>query len=104
MTQPGLVLYPHFQKTVIPGWLDKALKHRHRSTAALDNVVLLTPNPEWVRSLPNAKLPDRNDFTHYARDVPARVRAWQTAVDESQRLGDEFAALTRQASVQSQPL
>ena len=32
----GLVLYPHFQKTVIPGWLDKALKHRHRATAHLD--------------------------------------------------------------------
>jgi len=28
----GLVLYPHFQKTVIPGWLDKALKR----SAAMD--------------------------------------------------------------------
>ena len=41
----GLVLYPHFQKTVIPGWLDKALKHRHRATAHLDRVVLLSPRP-----------------------------------------------------------
>ncbi|WP_133699667.1 phospholipase [Roseateles toxinivorans] len=101
MSEPGLVLYPHFQKTVVPGWLDKALKHRHRATAALDNVVLLTPNPEWVRSLPNAKLPDRNDFTHYALDVPGRVKAWQGAVDESQRLRDEFAALTQLSSVPS---
>ena len=35
----GLVLYPHFQRTVIPGWLDKALKHRHRATAHLDSIV-----------------------------------------------------------------
>jgi hypothetical protein len=25
----GVVLYPHFQKAVIPGWLDKGLKWRH---------------------------------------------------------------------------
>jgi hypothetical protein len=31
---PGLVLYPHFQKAVVPGWLDKGLKWRHRATPA----------------------------------------------------------------------
>ena len=34
----GLVLYPHFQPTVVPGWLDKGLKHRHGATARLSNV------------------------------------------------------------------
>ena len=87
----GLVLYPHFQRTVIPGWLDKALKHRHRATAHLDNVVLLSPAPEWVASLPNAKLPDRGDFKRYADDTPARVAVWSRAVRESERLRDEFA-------------
>lgn len=87
----GLVLYPHFQKTVIPGWLDKALKHRHRASAHLDNVVLLSPRPEWIETLPNAKLPDRNDFKAYGEDVPARIVAWRRAVAESQRLADEFA-------------
>jgi hypothetical protein len=52
-----LVLYPHFQRQVVPGWLDKALKHRHRSTAFLDNVVLLCPSPAWIARLPGAKLP-----------------------------------------------
>ena len=37
----GLVLYPHFQPHLVPGWLDKALRHRHRASARLDNVVLL---------------------------------------------------------------
>jgi len=89
----GLVLYPHFQKTVIPGWLDKALKHRHRATAHLDRVVLLSPRPEWIATLPNAKLPDRNDFKAYGDDVTGRIAAWSRALGESQRLADEFAAL-----------
>jgi len=87
----GLVLYPHFQKTVIPGWLDKALKHRHRASAHLDNVVLLSPRPEWIATLPNAKLPDRNDFKAYGDDLQGRIAAWRRAVTESQRLADEFA-------------
>jgi hypothetical protein len=84
----GLVLYPHFQKTVIPGWLDKALKHRHRATAHLDRVVLLSPRPEWIATLPNGKLPDRNDFKAYGDDLAGRIQAWSRA------LADEFAELT----------
>jgi hypothetical protein len=91
LKSPGLVLYPHFQREVVPGWLDKQLKWRHQATAALDGMVLLAPNPEWVRQLPNGKLPDRQDFTHYGLDTAARVRAWQTATAASQQLADELA-------------
>ena len=48
------MLNPHFQKTVIPGWLDKACRHRHRATAHLDNVIVLSPRAEWIATLPNA--------------------------------------------------
>jgi hypothetical protein len=89
--QPEIVLYPHFQRSVVPGWLDKGLKWRHRSTHFLDNMVLLAPNPDWVKTLPNGKLPDRNDFTYYGNDLSARVKAWTTAVSASQQLADEFA-------------
>jgi hypothetical protein len=68
----GLVLYPHFQRQVVPGWLDKVLKHRHHATPYLDNVIVLAPQPEWVRRLPDAKLPDRTDFKRYGR--PRRSR------------------------------
>ena len=92
MTNPhGLVLYPHFQKTIVPGWLDKALRHRHRATAHLDNVVVLSPRAEWVRTLPRGKLPDRNDFKHFGDDLAGRAAAWTRAVQESERLRDEFA-------------
>jgi hypothetical protein len=90
MVGDGIALYPHFQASVVPGWLDKALKHRHRTSAFLDNVVLLTPNPEWVKTLPNGKLPDRNDFQRYLNDVPGRARDWLRAVREGERLRDEF--------------
>ncbi len=91
--EAGLVLYPHFQATVVPGWLDKALKHRHRATPHLDNVVLLSPHSDWVRKLPNAKLPDRSDFTAYGNDLAGRMKAWRRALAEAQRLADEFAEL-----------
>jgi hypothetical protein len=87
----GLVLYPHFQKAVVPGWLDKGLKWRHKATHFLDTMVLLAPNPEWVKTLPNGKLPDRTDFTHYGNDLAGRVRAWNAACRASQQMVDEFA-------------
>lgn len=85
-----VVLYPHFQQAVVPGWLDKTLKHRHVATASLDHMVVIAPKPQWVATLPNAKLPDRHDFIHYKNDFAGRVQAWQCAVNESQRLVDEL--------------
>jgi hypothetical protein len=87
----GLALYPHFQAQVVPGWLDKALRHRHASTPALDKLVVLAPSPQWVAGLPGGKLPDRSDFKTYAHDVPARQALWRRVVAESERLADEFA-------------
>ena len=78
----GLVLYPHFQHQVVPGWLDKALRWRHKATPALDSMVVLSPDPQWVKTLPNAKLPDRQDFTHYGPDTAARSKAWLAATGQ----------------------
>ena len=86
----GLVLYPHFQRQVVPGWLDKPFKRRHRASAALDNVLLLAPDPAWIATLPHAKLPDRADFKRYQHDEPGRIAAWRRALAESQRLADDF--------------
>ncbi len=86
----SLVLYPHFQQAVVPGWLDKALKWRHAPTSFLDSTIVLAPNPEWVKTLPNGKLPDRTDFMTYQNDFPGRVKVWHAAVKASQQLADEF--------------
>ncbi|MBC7917159.1 MAG: patatin-like phospholipase family protein [Rhodoferax sp.] len=91
-TQSGIVLYPHFQKAVVPGWLDKGLKWRHKATHHLDTMLLLAPNPEWVKTLPNGKLPDRTDFTRYGQDLASRVKAWTAATSASEQMAAEFSA------------
>ncbi|CAD5374793.1 conserved hypothetical protein [Rubrivivax sp. A210] len=91
----GLVLYPHFQTRIVPGWLDKAWTRRHHATGFLSNLVLLAPTPEWLATLPHGKLPDRQDFKAYGDDHAARQRDWRRALAESQRLADEFAELVQ---------
>jgi hypothetical protein len=88
--EQSLVLYPHFQRGVVPGWLDKSLPWRHKASAFLDNVMVLAPNPDWIKTLPNHKLPDRQDFMHYKHDFAARVRVWSEAVASAAQLADEF--------------
>jgi hypothetical protein len=83
-----IVLVPHFQPSLVPGWLDKALTSRHRPSPWLDNVLLLCPRADWIASLPNAKLPDRQDFKALA--VEQRQRDWRLAVQRSRQLADEF--------------
>jgi hypothetical protein len=101
---PGLVLYPHFQPTLVPGWLDKPLRRRHRASARLDNVVVLAPAAEWIAGLPGAKIPDRGDFKAYGDDHAARMAAWRIATAEGARLADEFDALSRRGSIDALPL
>ena len=91
----GLTLYPHFQKNLVPGWLDKKLTRRHVATPFLDTTIILSPNPQWVKTLPNGKLPDRSDFLNYQGNFEGRVKVWQTAVAESGRLSDELAQWLR---------
>lgn len=86
----GLVLYPHFQRAVVPGWLDKALPWRHRPSAFLDRMLVLAPDPAWVATLPHGKLPDRTDFTRYGNQHGQRIQAWSRAVAQSHQLAEEF--------------
>ena len=99
------MLYPHFQKNVVPGWLDKALKWRHGPTRFLDHTVVLAPNPEWVKTLPGGKLPDRKDFMTFERNLAGRVKFWNAAASASQQLADEFGAWLQNPSLLNvQPL
>jgi hypothetical protein len=86
----GLVLYPHFQQEVVPGWLDKRLKWRHRASPGLSNMVLIAPNPAWVATLPGGKLPDRHDFTSLS--YSQRVAQWTQSVSAARQLADEWQA------------
>ena len=87
-----IVLYPHFQKAVVPGWLDKAWKRRHVASHALDRMLVIAPDPDWVRTLPDGKLPDRSDFTRFGQDLAGRMKVWNAATAAATQLADEFAA------------
>jgi hypothetical protein len=100
----GLVLYPHFQPQVVPGWLDKPWKRRHASTPSLDNVVVLAPSAGWIASLPGGRLPARQDFKAYGDDHAGRRAAWWRAVAESERLADDFTTIVGRTSLDALPL
>ena len=91
--QPGIVLYPHFTDRVVPGWFDKTLPWRRGDASRLQDVVLVSPSPDYLATLPDRKLPDRKDFEKYVGDDAGRERAWRRAIAESDRLGDEFLEL-----------
>ncbi len=88
---PGLVMYPHFSDFLVPGWLDKSMPWRRARGAWLDNLILVSPSPEFVARLPNAKLPDRTDFKRYGQNHQARIRDWLQAVGESERMAEALA-------------
>ncbi len=87
----GLVLYPHFSSHVLPGWFDKSLRWRRTRWANFRRALLLTPTDEFVATLPNRKIPDRNDF--YRMGDAERIAAWRKTVAESARLADELREL-----------
>ena len=61
--------------------------------------VVLAPNPEWVKTLPNGKLPDRKDFMTYDRDLAGRVKVWNAAARASQQLAEEFSSWLQNPSL-----
>jgi hypothetical protein len=94
-TRPdGIVFYPHFNDFVTPGWLDKHLPWRRspRGHPWLDNMLLVAPAPSFLATLPNGKLPDRQDFYRYGSDHAGRIRAWETAIAECGRLAEAVLA------------
>ncbi|MBO1254884.1 patatin-like phospholipase family protein [Alteromonas sp. 5E99-2] len=84
----GLTLYPHFSTSPVAGWFDKGNPNRRPHAQNYDNVVMLVPSDEFVKSLPYGKIPDRKDFKSMADKE--RIHYWQKVISESERLGDYF--------------
>ena len=89
-----IVFYPHFSPWVTPGWLDKHLPWRRaaRAHAWLDDVLLVTPSATFLATLPNGKLPDRQDFYRYGADHAGRIGAWERAIAECARFAEAVLA------------
>ena len=82
----GFTLYPHFYPTLTPGWFDKPFSSRRRRGEDSDDLLLITPTPGFIASLPGAKIPDRKD----PRRLGPRVchKTWSGVGEASKRLGD----------------
>ena len=87
------MLYPHFQKAVVPGWLDKGLAWRHGATPFLDSMMVLAPDPDWVRSAARtASCRTAPTSRATAPTWPARMqRLERRGSGRAQQLAEEFA-------------
>ncbi|MCC5856855.1 MAG: patatin-like phospholipase family protein [Ectothiorhodospiraceae bacterium] len=85
-----IVLFPHYEHRMVPGWFDKPLPWRRAPGGAMDSVLLVAPSAGFVESLPRRRIPDRKDFYRYAGDDAARARDWQRVSDATRRLADAF--------------
>lgn len=81
-----LVLYPHYNERIIPGWFDKPLKWRKPKPENIENMLLIAPSDEFVAQLPYGKIPDRGDFKRF--DTPTRIEYWKNVLTQTETLAD----------------
>ena len=86
----GLILYPHFYDHFKMRWFDKFYPWRKAPAHKLDNVIMLAPRPDWVKALPDGKIPSRQDFPKYRKNEAERFEKWHEVVRRSHALGEEF--------------
>lgn len=100
----GIVFVPHYEQRVVPGWFDKGLKRRQARHT--DRLLVLSPAPALVASLPGGKIPCRQDFTRYHGHDDQRLAAWAAARAASHDIAAEFADLVAGGDVAAalQPL
>lgn len=83
-----IVLMPHFETKLVPGWLDKRLAWRTPRHA--DHVLLVGPGPAVRQRLVDGAVPTRRDFYRYAGDDRQREKVWRQAVDAGRFMRDAF--------------
>lgn len=85
-----LVLFPHFEERVIPGWFDKRLPWRKPEKDRMASVLQIAPSPAFIAKLPFGKIPDRTDFYRFQGRDAERFKYWRQVIAECQRLADEL--------------
>ena len=94
-----LTLFFHHQERIIPGWLDKKIVRRVPDAETLSNVLMVFPSQSFIETLPDKKVPDRDDFLTYIDDHDQRVKNWYKAVELSAPLGDDFLELVESGRI-----
>ena len=90
-----LTLFFHHQERIIPGWMDKKIISRVPDAETLSNVLMIFPSQSFIETLPDEKIPDRDDFLTYIDDNDQRIRNWRKTVELSAPLGEEFMELAQ---------
>jgi hypothetical protein len=93
--QQGLVLYPHFYSRLTECWFDKFYPWRKVPACKLENVILVSPTKEFVRTLPGGRIPDRRDFVTFQNHDKIRISQWQDAIARSHELGEAWMEIAR---------
>jgi hypothetical protein len=96
-----ITLFFHYQQRIIPGWFDKKLWWRAPRREAIENVVQIFPAEDFVRLLPDGRIPDRDDFIRFMDAPLERIKRWDRVSELSDILGEEFMELVESGRVKS---
>ncbi len=94
-----LVLFFHHQERIIPGWLDKKIIRRVPDDQTLNNVVMVFPSQRFIETLPDKRVPDRDDFLTYIDNSRQRIENWNKVVELSAPLGEDFLELVESGKI-----
>jgi len=86
----GITLFFHYQERIVPGWFDKPLSWRSPAKRQLSNVLQVFPGADFIKLLPDGRLPDRNDFAAFANNPSERIKRWDEVSRLSDILGEQF--------------
>jgi hypothetical protein len=86
----GVVLSFLHQRKLLAAWLDRFTPWRQTPAAALEDLLLVYPDPEFVRSLPGWVVPSRDDFERYVDRPEERFARWREAAARARELGAAF--------------
>lgn len=89
----GIVLYPHFHKEIIPGWLDKYIKIRKSNPENHDRTVMIYPSDDFIKSLHNQQIPTRDDFTTYFQKDEERIELWYKTISRCEELAKDLRSI-----------
>lgn len=89
----GLVLLPHVEARVVADGMARYGRGRSGPDPdVLDDVLLIRPSRGFVASLPEGRVPDRDDFFRDVDRPAVRMRRWREAVERSAALGEALAS------------
>ncbi|HEX7481147.1 MAG TPA: patatin-like phospholipase family protein [Polyangiales bacterium] len=89
-TPDGIVALFLHQARIVPNWFDKFAPWRSLPAAATQDLLLIHPDPSFVRSLPGGAIPTRDDFKTSMLEPGPRIERWKQVAAASDALGQAF--------------